>query len=36
LIVSGCYHHSQLRETLFGGLSRELLERMTVPVLMSH
>ena len=36
LIVSGCYHHSQLREALFGGLSRELLERMTVPVLMSH
>ena len=36
LIVSGCYHHSQLREALFGGLSRELLKRMTVPVLMSH
>lgn len=36
LIVSGAYHHSQLREALIGGVSRELLEHMTVPVLMSH
>jgi nucleotide-binding universal stress UspA family protein len=36
LIVSGGYHHSQLREALLGGVSRELLEHMTVPVLMSH
>jgi nucleotide-binding universal stress UspA family protein len=36
LIVSGAYHHSQLRESLIGGVSRELLEHMTVPVLMSH
>jgi nucleotide-binding universal stress UspA family protein len=36
LIVSGCYHHSPLREALVGGVSRELLEHMTVPVLMSH
>lgn len=36
LIVTGAYHHSQLRETLMGGISRELLEHMTVPVLMSH
>jgi nucleotide-binding universal stress UspA family protein len=36
LIVSGGYHHSQLREALVGGVSRELLEHMTVPVLMSH
>jgi nucleotide-binding universal stress UspA family protein len=36
LIVAGAYHHSQLRESLLGGVSRELLEHMTVPVLMSH
>jgi nucleotide-binding universal stress UspA family protein len=36
LIVAGAYHHSQLREALVGGVSRELLEHMTVPVLMSH
>jgi nucleotide-binding universal stress UspA family protein len=36
MIVTGAYHHSQIRETLFGGVSRELLDHMTVPVLMSH
>ncbi|HMD62654.1 MAG TPA: universal stress protein, partial [Stellaceae bacterium] len=36
LIVAGAYHHSQLREALVGGVSRELLEHMTVPLLMSH
>jgi nucleotide-binding universal stress UspA family protein len=36
MIVSGGYHHSPLREALLGGVSRELLQRMTVPVLMSH
>ena len=36
LIVAGAYHHSQLREALVGGVSRELLNHMTVPVLMSH
>ena len=36
LIVTGCYHHSQLREILIGGVSRELLQPMTVPALMSH
>jgi nucleotide-binding universal stress UspA family protein len=36
LIVAGGYHHSQFREALFGGVSRELLDHMTVPVLMSH
>jgi nucleotide-binding universal stress UspA family protein len=36
LIVAGAYHHSQLREALLGGVSRGLLEHMTVPVLMSH
>jgi nucleotide-binding universal stress UspA family protein len=36
LIVAGAYHHSQLRESLFGGVTRDLLGRMTVPVLLSH
>jgi len=36
LIVAGAYHHSRIRESLFGGVSRELLGHMTVPVLMSH
>ena len=36
MIVAGAYHHSPLREALIGGVSRELLQHMTVPVLMSH
>ncbi len=36
LIVAGAYHHSQLREAILGGVSRDLLDHMTVPVLMSH
>lgn len=36
LIVAGAYHRTQLREALFGGVSRDLLDHMTVPVLMSH
>jgi nucleotide-binding universal stress UspA family protein len=36
LIIAGGYHHSQLREALLGGVSRDLLDHMTVPVLMSH
>jgi nucleotide-binding universal stress UspA family protein len=36
LIVAGAYHHSPLRESLIGGVSRELFQHMTVPVLMSH
>jgi nucleotide-binding universal stress UspA family protein len=36
LIVMGGYGHSRTREMLLGGVTRELLESMTVPVLMSH
>jgi nucleotide-binding universal stress UspA family protein len=36
LIVAGAYHHSQFREALIGGVSRELLDHMTVPVLLAH
>ena len=36
LLVMGGYSHSRLRETVFGGVTREMLETMTVPTLMSH
>jgi nucleotide-binding universal stress UspA family protein len=36
LIVAGANHHSLLRDALVGGISRDLFQRMTVPVLMSH
>jgi nucleotide-binding universal stress UspA family protein len=36
MIVAGAYHHSQLHESVLGGVSRNLLDHMTVPVLMSH
>jgi nucleotide-binding universal stress UspA family protein len=36
LIVMGAYGHSRLRETVMGGVTRTILESMTVPVLMSH
>ncbi len=36
LLVMGAYGHSRLREFIFGGVSRHVLQHMTVPVLMSH
>jgi len=36
LIVLGAYGHSRLREIVLGGVTRTLLESMTVPTLMSH
>jgi nucleotide-binding universal stress UspA family protein len=36
LIVMGAYGHSRLREWVFGGATRTILQSMTVPVLMSH
>jgi nucleotide-binding universal stress UspA family protein len=36
LVVMGAYGHSRLREMVLGGVTRHLLEHMTVPVLMSH
>lgn len=36
LIVVGGYGHSRVREVILGGMTRDLLRRMTVPVLMSH
>ena len=36
LIVMGAYGHSRLREFILGGATRDILNSMTVPVLMSH
>lgn len=36
LIIMGAYGHSRLREYVFGGTTREMLERSRVPVLMMH
>ncbi|MCH7571544.1 MAG: universal stress protein [Planctomycetes bacterium] len=36
MIVMGAYGHSRLREFVLGGVSRLLLETMTVPVFMTH
>jgi len=36
LLVMGAYGHSRLRELIFGGVTREISEHMTVPTLLSH
>lgn len=36
LLVMGAYGHSRMREYIFGGATRTILETMTLPVLMSH
>jgi len=36
LLVMGAYGHQRWREMLLGGVTRRVLEAMTVPVLMSH
>jgi nucleotide-binding universal stress UspA family protein len=36
LLVMGGYSHSRSREFILGGVTRGILESMTVPVLMSH
>ena len=36
LLVMGAWGHSRMRELVFGGVTRHILEHMTVPVLMSH
>ncbi|TCT03307.1 universal stress protein [Aquabacter spiritensis] len=36
LVVMGGYGHSRLRELVLGGVTREILGAMTVPVLMAH
>jgi nucleotide-binding universal stress UspA family protein len=36
LVVMGGYGHARFRELVLGGVTRTMLESMTVPVLMSH
>ena len=36
LVVMGGYGHSRLREVILGGVARDMLKSMTVPVFMSH
>jgi len=36
LIVMGAYDHSRLREKVFGGTTRSLIEQSAFPVLLSH
>lgn len=36
LLVMGAYGHSRVREYVFGGATRHILQHMTLPVLMSH
>lgn len=36
MIVSGAYGHSRLREAVFGGATRDLLETADLPILMSR
>jgi nucleotide-binding universal stress UspA family protein len=36
LLVMGCYGHSRAREWVLGGVTRTVLESMTVPVFMAH
>lgn len=36
LLVMGAYGHTRLRQMVFGGVTRHILQHMTVPTLMSH
>ncbi len=36
MLVMGAYGHSRMRELALGGVTREILQHMTVPALMSH
>ena len=36
LMVMGAYGHSRVREMILDGVTRHMLEHMTVPVLMPH
>jgi nucleotide-binding universal stress UspA family protein len=36
LLVMGAYGHPRVQERVLGGVTRTMLETMTVPVLMSH
>jgi nucleotide-binding universal stress UspA family protein len=36
MLVMGAFSHSRLRQIILGGMTRDILNHMTVPVLMSH
>ncbi len=36
MIVMGAYGHSRFREAIFGGATRYMLEKATLPILMAH
>lgn len=36
LLIMGAYGHSRVREYVFGGATRHILQHMTLPTLMSH
>ena len=36
LLVLGAYGHTRLREMVLGGVTRDLLRAMTVPLFMAH
>ena len=36
LLVMGGYGHSRVREMLFGGTTRPILDQTTIPVLLAH
>jgi nucleotide-binding universal stress UspA family protein len=36
LLVMGGYGHSRVRELLFGGVTRSILENTTIPILVAH
>ncbi len=36
LLVMGAYGHARLRELVLGGVTRDVMQQMTVPILMSH
>jgi nucleotide-binding universal stress UspA family protein len=36
MIVMGAYHHSQLRERFFGGVTHFMLEHCPAPLFMAH
>jgi nucleotide-binding universal stress UspA family protein len=36
MLVLGAYGHSPLREDILGGVTRAMMQTMTLPTLMSH
>ncbi len=36
LMVAGAFGHARVAERIFGGVTRDLLERMRIPLLVSH